>query len=260
MKKLSGITLFLLLFGQIAQGQARYTSANVHSHNDYQQPVPFHNAYQHKVGSIEADVFLKNNELYVAHELKEIAPERTLDALYLKPLQQQIQKNNGTAYPNAQAVLQILIDLKTPGASTLPVLVRKLEKYPEIKNNRTIQIVISGDKPDPSTWATFPGFIHFDGLPGQVYNPEQAKRVSLVSANFRKYSRWNGKGKIEAAELTKIKQLIDSVHHQNQKMRFWATPDNEDSWKTLMNQGVDFIGTDAVTELTTFLKNYRPAN
>jgi alkaline phosphatase len=35
-----------------------YTIANTHSHNDYEQPIPFWTAYNAQFGSIEADIFL----------------------------------------------------------------------------------------------------------------------------------------------------------------------------------------------------------
>src|SRR5690349_8119132 len=124
MKQFLLIFLFFFLL-QTTKAQTQYTSAQVHAHNDYVQPIPFYNAYTHQVGSIEADVFLDREELYVAHEAQEISPDRTLDALYLKPLQVQIRRNKGSAYPDSKAILQILIDLKTDGTTTLPALVRK---------------------------------------------------------------------------------------------------------------------------------------
>ncbi len=41
----------------------RYTIANTHSHNDYEQPIPFWTAYNAQFGSIEADVFLVDGRL-----------------------------------------------------------------------------------------------------------------------------------------------------------------------------------------------------
>ena len=40
-----------------AQAQ-KFTLANVHSHNDYEQKVPFDLAYRNQLGSIEADIHL----------------------------------------------------------------------------------------------------------------------------------------------------------------------------------------------------------
>ena len=250
---LSLLPLFILLNQNLAAQQS-YSALNVHAHNDYQQPIPFLTAYHQQVGSIEADLFLQNSTLYVAHEKREIQADRTLENLYLKPLQIQIKKNKGTPYPQSEARLQLLIDLKTDGKTTLPELVKLLEKYPEIINNTGISIVISGNKPASATWSQFPEFIHFDGTPGVHYTPHELQRVALVSDSFRKYTQWNGKGLIVKPELKRIKHLIDSVHHLNKRFRFWATPDNVNTWQTLIALGVDYLGTDEVIGLTDYLK------
>ena len=250
------LPLLLLIF--ICQGlnaQKLYTAANVHAHNDYEQPVPFFAAYDAQAGSIEADVFLKNGALYVAHDPEDIRPDRTLEALYLKPLQKKIQQNNGTPYSLPEAKLQLLIDLKTDGKATLPVLVKTLEKYPGISQNPAVQVVISGNRPAPATWSQYPDFIYFDGRPGETYTPEELERVALFSDSFRNYSQWSGEGPIAKEEQDKIEQLVDSVHQLDRKFRFWATPDNEASWQTLLRLGVDYIGTDDVAGLTSFLKD-----
>ncbi|MDQ4139960.1 MAG: phosphatidylinositol-specific phospholipase C/glycerophosphodiester phosphodiesterase family protein [Bacteroidota bacterium] len=249
------VICFFLFNWSNLKAQNSYTSANVHAHNDYQQPQPFFNAISRQVGSIEADVFLKDGELYVAHEAKEISKDRTLETLYLKPLQAQIRKNKGSVYADLKVKLQFLIDFKTEGNTTLPALVQKLVNYPEIINNPTIQLVISGNRPHPSTWEKFPGYIYFDGTPGENYTAEQLNRVALFSANFRNYSKWDGTGSLEKADEIKLQQAIEKAHGLNKKWRFWATPDNVNAWKTMMQVGVDYIGTDDVNGITTFLKN-----
>ncbi|KAL7580392.1 hypothetical protein ACA910_004417 [Epithemia clementina (nom. ined.)] len=57
-----------------------------HSHNDYYQQRPLWSALQHGLTSIEVDVFLKHNQLWVAHTVFELDPHQRMDNLYLKPL------------------------------------------------------------------------------------------------------------------------------------------------------------------------------
>lgn len=55
---------FKQLFFNIKSGFAQekeYTVANAHSHNDYEQPNPFFEAYGEQFGSIEAAIFLMKN-------------------------------------------------------------------------------------------------------------------------------------------------------------------------------------------------------
>lgn len=58
----------------------------IHSHNDYAQKRPFWGAYEAGADSIEADVFLVDGELLVAHSRKDLKKENTLRRLYLEPL------------------------------------------------------------------------------------------------------------------------------------------------------------------------------
>ena len=78
---------------------------NGHSHNDYAQKYPFTTAFKAQMGSIEADVHWVNNQLYVAHDAKDLNPNATLDNLYLKPLAKAIRRRK--AYP-----MILLIDPK----------------------------------------------------------------------------------------------------------------------------------------------------
>ena len=82
MKKLLLFSILCCL-GNIIFAQ-NYTLKNAHSHNDYEQKVPFWYALGAGVSSIEADVFLVNNQLYVSHEEKDIQKSRTFESLYLE--------------------------------------------------------------------------------------------------------------------------------------------------------------------------------
>lgn len=52
-------TSTLLFLSLVGIGQPNlYSTINAHSHNDYENPIPFHTAYDNTFGSIEADIFL----------------------------------------------------------------------------------------------------------------------------------------------------------------------------------------------------------
>src|SRR5690349_3094875 len=83
--KLLCFGVYLFLGGTRIFAQ-HYTSASIFAHNDYVRSNPFHTAYNLRVGYIEADVFLVDNALLVAHTRLEINPDKTLERLYLEPL------------------------------------------------------------------------------------------------------------------------------------------------------------------------------
>ncbi|WP_298736018.1 alkaline phosphatase [uncultured Chitinophaga sp.] len=233
-----------------------YTTANAHSHNDYEHDIPFLTAYYQHFGSIEADVFARNGQLYVAHKEEEIDTTRTLAALYLQPLREMIRKAGGKAYNNGQP-LQLLIDFKTDSLLTMQTLLQQLQQYPDITGNTHIQLVISGSQPIPAQWDNYPAYILFDGKGSLTYSAAQLERLPLFSYNLQNYARWNGKGSMKAAEQQRVQALIDHAHQLGKKIRFWGTPDNVNTWITLAKMGVDYIGTDHIEALSDFLKRRR---
>ena len=229
-------------------------SSVIFAHNDYEKPSPLVTAYDAQAGFIEADVFLQGNDLLVGHEIKQIQKDKTLEALYLKPLDKLIEKNGGFAYADKEQSLTLMIDLKTEGIATLNALVAKLKKYPRLITCKTLMITVSGNMPIPALWKNFPNFIHFDGRPGITYTPDQQKRIRLISASFLSFSKWNGTDKLTQRDREKLVAIIEAAHAINKPFRFWATPDFPESWTKLIELGVDIINTDDVVGLATFLK------
>lgn len=249
---------FLTWLISVSVGQAQtgiaYSRAQAHSHNDYEQTIPFWQAYDQGFGSIEADIYARDGQLYVAHDSADISPARTLEALYVKPIVEKVRANKGKIYADVKYGLQWLIDLKTPASLSLPILVRALSAYPDIfGTGGVVKVVVSGNVPSPDQFATYPTWLQFDGRPAVAYTPDQLTHVGLISQDFKQYTRWNGKGLIIKKERMKILEVVQHVHRQGKKIRFWATPDNVNTWKSLMNLGVDYINTDQIAALGHFL-------
>lgn len=244
-----------LLFSCLeSYGQQTYTSANVHSHNDYEQLFPFWAAWRQGFGSIEADVFLDNGELIVAHERTQMKRRWTIDSLYLQPLQQCIRENKGYVFADTSRQLQLLIDIKSEAVSTLNRLVEKLRDYPLLTATSSLKIVISGNRPEASGLASYPDWIWFDGDLQKEYNKDQLDRIEMLSGNFSRYSSWNGKGRLPEKERLVLKELISNAHSLNKKIRFWNSPDIMNSWYSFMELGIDYINTDHIDGITTFLR------
>src|SRR5689334_11645846 len=183
--------LTLILLAGLIQVQAQplhYTPGNAHSHNDYENPLPFWTAYKAGFGSIEADIWLQpDGKLLVGHDLNEIKSGRTLEQYYLDPMEQSFEKNHQHIYADTSKHLQLLIDVKTEAVSTLRRLIEVLQQYPHLINNSNTSFVISGNRPAPEAFNSYPSFICFDGDPLRVYTEEQQRKIGLVSDNFIKY-------------------------------------------------------------------------
>ena len=253
MKKI--ITLFCFHFFLFVQAQ-EYSSSNIHSHNDYASSLPFYGAYSNEAGVIEADVFLVNNELFVAHTSNEIKAHNSLKSLYLEPLSTKLKILEGKAYQSNKPLI-VMIDVKSEADATLKLIIEQLKTFPEIISNKNIKVVISGNRPSIDKWTSYPDFISFDGRLNENYSSEELSRVAMISEDLKALTIWNGKGVLTKADLEKIQSTIKKVHDQHKKIRFWATQDNVNTWMTLMNLQVDFIGTDNVASLTEFIRKIK---
>ncbi|MEA1784768.1 alkaline phosphatase [Arenibacter sp. GZD96] len=247
------LSLLTICCFQLARTQYR-EAIKIHSHNDYHQTIPFWEAYGHGLQSIEVDVFLKNDELFVTHDEEDIRTDRTVERLYLKPLENALALSLG----NENQPLQLLFDLKSDAEPTLKKLSRLLEKYPHLTQRKEITFVISGNRPKPETYPTYPAYIQFDYQNlDNIESPEIWNKVALISLPFQKYSHWNGKGRLTHEDLAKVTTVIAQAHQLGKPFRFWGAPDSETAWKTFVDLGVDFINTDMPYAASQYIRSLK---
>ena len=234
--------------------KGHYSVQNAHSHNDYAQKDFFWEAYNAGFGSMEADVYLVDGQLMVAHNKKDIHTARTLAAMYLAPLARQVRKNKGYPYKNHKDALELLIDLKDPKDSpAYKTAIQLIRSYRALVNSKHIRFTFTGNIPGDHTMATATGNIYFDGVPGRIYSPSALKRIYMLSDNFARYSSWDGTGVISVDDYQQLQNTVKAAHRQGKKIRFWNAPDNLAAWQLMEELGVDFINTDKIQELSGYL-------
>lgn len=237
----------------------------VHSHNDYEHKHPLFDALNSGFTSIEADIYLVNGQLLVGHTPMDLRPSRTLEALYLRPLMDFVQQNKGHVYPGSAQNVQLLIDIKTGNNKTYKALEALLQKYKDMLTSYSgdtatpsaITVVISGNRPDPAVMQAPPvRYAAYDGLLSDIGKP--ATLVPLMSDNWYNDFKWNGTGEMPSAERQKLMDFVNAAHASGQKIRFWNAPDNEAAWKELLKANVDYINTDHLPELRTWMLQNDP--
>lgn len=247
------IHLFSLFLGCCCSISAQ---VRLHSHNDYEQSRPFYLAYEHKFASIEADIFLVNGELYVAHDKEKIDSTRTFKALYLNPIVELMQKQNNKIYSDGTP-LQLLIDLKTDHQSTLPVLEKQLLEHKACfdsnNNSGAVKVVISGSIPPADLFDKYDSIIFFDGRPQRSYTPKQQERLGMISDSYSNHAKWPGYGAISETDKQNIETFVSNAHQMNIPARLWGCPDNEAAWDQFITLNFDFINTDKIQQLRQYI-------
>ena len=80
--------------------------------------------------------------------------------------------------------------------------------------------------------------------------------MPLISMSWLDHFQWEGIGEIPKNQRAVLDKIINTVHLENKHIRFWATPDNKNSWRVLEQAGVDLINTDKISEFS----NYKTSN
>jgi hypothetical protein len=232
-----------------------------HAHNDYEHSRPLWDALAQGFCSVEADIYLVNGQLLVAHDLKDVKPERTLQKLYLDPLRELAEKNHGTIYPNGGRII-LLVDVKTEAESTYAALKPVLKQYQgmlthfraENVETNAVTIILSGNRPRETLLAEKDRLAAYDGRLGDLEKGLSLSFMPLVSDNFAERFPSAKTGALSEADRGKFELAIKQAHQEGKAIRFWATKDDPEAWKTLRDAGADLINTDDLAGLAAFLR------
>jgi hypothetical protein len=218
-----------------------------HSHNDYERSRPLLDALAAHMESIEADVFLVDGNLLVGHEREELVPGRTLESLYLKPLKDRLRELSAI-YRTTPLIL--LIDVKTDAKSTFAAIHQRLADF---KLPSWIKPIISGNRDRSAILGDRKPLAQYDGRLTDIQFAGQG--IPLISDDWSATFSWDGKGLMPADQLERLRSLVKQVHERRRKLRFWAAPDTEESWKTQLEAGVDLINTDHPVRFQTWFNS-----
>ncbi|MFB0499386.1 hypothetical protein ABID99_005623 [Mucilaginibacter sp. OAE612] len=231
------------------------------AHNDYWHNRPLYDALDNGFQNVEADIYLRDDELLVAHMLPAFQKRRTLEQLYLKPLFNCYEgKNREVVYPLSPGTL--MIDIKSDAEKTYAKLSEVLKRYAPMLSSYNdgeiiegkVTIVITGNKPYKMLQAQRQRYafidedlmqVHTDTLSNTVYKTASCKYSRLIS--------WTGKGPMPEDQKQLLRDYVAAAHHHKKRVRLWASPENKEVWKALLECEVDLINTDKLAELREFL-------
>ena len=237
-----------------------------HAHNDYEHKRPLLDALDHGFTSVEADVWLVDGQLLVAHDRDEVQAGRTLESLYLSPLEARRRMNGGTIYPGWDGYFQLLIDVKSDAGPTWQAVDQALREHPNLMTTFTptethqgaVTAVISGNRDRVAMLAQPTRYAGYDGRLSDLDSGLSSSFMPLVSDNWTNNFTWDGNGEMPAAEEQKLRDIVTRAHDGGYRVRFWATPDRpgparDRLWSKLVEVGVDQINTDDLDGLQRFL-------
>ena len=257
------LTLLLLGWPVLALGATQREAAplplpRAHAHNDYRHARPLADALEHGFCSVEADIHLVDGRLLVAHDLADTRADRTLEALYLDPLQDHARANDGRIYPGGPPVI-LLVDIKSDARPTYARLTSVLADYrpmltkftDEATTPAAVTVIISGNCDHEQVLADEPRWAAVDGRPYHLDEDFNRHQMPLISARWGSVFDWFGDGQMPEAERERLRSLVADAHAGGHIIRFWALPRR--TWPRVYDEGVDLINVDDLTGLRDFL-------
>ncbi len=253
-RRLSGTILGALALAVLALPAGAGGLLPAYAHNDYGNRRPLHDALAQGYRGAEADFYLIDGELRVAHDRDETRPGRTLASLYLEPLRA-IVVRDGAVLPDGTPFL-LNIEAKEPGPATYRALREVLSAYPDILTvvrdgevrTGPVQVVLVGWFPPLAELAAeTERFVavqsHFRDLPPD-HDRYPAHLLKLVTVKYRDEFAWDGRGRTPAAftaRLAAIRAAADAV--PGRLLRVFQVPRREGCYRALLAGRVDLIGT-----------------
>jgi hypothetical protein len=234
-----------------------------YAHRDCEAEHPLWDALSHGFAHIEADAYCGFGQVFVAHDLIQIRPGRTLANLYLDPL----RNLKRPLFDNNQS-LWLFVDIKTAAHSSYRILKHALMPYRDILTCfheasvecKPLTIIVSGNRVSYDMLKSEPmRYLALDGRSEDIGVHTDCSVMPIISDNWRKHFSWTGAGTMPKAEREKLERWLDTCHSHQQKLRFWNTPDapspaRTNLWTTLLDLGIDLINTDDMAGLATFLR------
>jgi len=270
----------LALFPASSYGEAGRSAAaesadsagleRAHAHNDYEHDRPLHDALENGFKSVEADIWLVDGELLVAHDREDLPGAPTLESLYLAPLREIVKRNGGSVYEGDPDYFTLLIDIKSEAGPTYRALHAELRRYQRIftrfnpsgVRDGAVTAIVSGNRPREFMREQIVRYAAYDGRMIDLGTATDESFVPLISDNWTRHFTWQGIGPMPEAEREKLRVIVETAHRNDQRVRFWATPEQpsqrEAVWQELLDAQVDYINTDHLEALRAFLVSEDP--
>lgn len=261
----------LVIFAWMLPMSCSKSETNVlpaHAHNDYEHENPLSDALECRFKSVEADVFLAGDSLFVAHDSVNIRPGRTLRRLYLDPLRLRIAANGGSVYGEGTELF-LFVDIKDEAGSTYGLLHKILAEYRDILTHYhdgavvkgALRIIVSGNRPLSLMQEQSLRYAFYDGRLNDLDSGPDVSLMPVISDNWNSHFSWKGEGAMPENEQQQLALIIQKAWRKGYIIRFWATPDQAGKartavWAELKRLHAGLIGTDDLHGLKNFLTEH----
>ncbi len=263
------LCILLICIGELP-AQAQDKSGAIvhagHSHNDYRQKRPLRAALNYGYRSVEADIFYSGGRFHVAHIWTGQWRMRSLESLYLKPLKNAVEKKSQPVFAQDKHTFELLIDLKGQwNPERLAALEALLDQYKSLLCRiedgdyvrGPVRVILTGNM--NMAWLDLEEKDRNYFVDGHIKSLGSALDSTIYgrhSGPYGEYFSWQGEGEIPIEDFKTLESLCALARVHDRKLRFWACPEEEAIWQSLMDAGVYWIQVDDLKRFRDFYLKY----
>lgn len=262
--KLQSRKVFLILNAAflILNCSAQTILTNAHAHNDYWHVRPLVQSLENGFMSVEADCYLIDGRMLVAHEKVFTKKRRTLQKLYLDPLMQRAKENAlKSVYKNGPAEFILYIDIKADCEKFIPHLDSVLKNYDAMlakfvdgkKTTGAVRVLVDHCGDDNYVLNSNPRYVSLAGNLSDTDIKQENDIMPRISFSYNSLLQWKGKGEMPIPEKQKLQAFMQKAHSNGYEVRMWAAGNKKKVWKELVTAGVDWINVDRLKKFRKFM-------
>lgn len=256
MRTFAILLAILLSLTVCAQQISSRPITQAHAHNDYNKINPLWGALKYGFTSIEVDVFAHEGQLRVAHVGVMLGLRKTLESMYLAPLNTMLKSRNWV-YENYHEPLILMIDFKTNRHETLSILLEIIKPYRHLLtyyhdgkvHKKPLQILISGSGFSFAQVKDLDSIYVF--LDGSVNHCESDFPNALVPRGSAKFSN-HFSAKLDSTDIMKLQTKVNEAALCNKKLRFYAMKNRKKLWRKALDANVGWINVDRKRKFAKF--------
>lgn len=246
----------------ITDCSAQTVLTNAHAHNDYWHTKPLLQSLENGFMSVEADCYLIDNRMLVAHEKAFTKKRRTLQKLYLDPLMKRASENAfASIYKNGPAEFILYIDIKADCKNFIPHLDSVLRNYDTMltkfvdgkKITGAVRVLVDHCGNNGYVLNSNPRYLSLSGNLSDADKNPGNDIMPRISFSYNSLLQWKGKGEMPETEKQKLKAFMQKAHNNGYEVRMWAAGNKKKVWKELVAAGVDWINVDRLREFRKFM-------
>ncbi|KKA25966.1 hypothetical protein TD95_002171 [Thielaviopsis punctulata] len=250
-----------------------------HSHNDYWRRRPLYDALEAGCIGVEADIWRRNNDLYVAHNAPNTARTPTLSSLYVQPLVHLLERRNllrTTSPPHGvfprfpNQTLVFMIDFKEPDREAFAMLHAQLQPLRErgwltfYANNsvtyRPVTVVLTGDAILDWVLSNTTYRDVFLDAPALALHADTDRQYNWTNSFYSSAKFGHALGMFSGyfGAPHGVDEYVEMAHERGLHMRFWSQPAwpvamRNRLWGDLVDAGVDFLNVDDLAGVNRWL-------